>query len=146
MPHMTTTTNAVTETVTRTATGIEYRNLASKAYKRFGIKYPARPRRGEHAFVQPRERIVLWGYKQSYRNGLVPYRHEFKIGDTAVYGGFNMTYTGTIVAIGEKTVTIQEPDGSTRRHKLSIENFSSWNDHIDLEEIARRNFDFMMHN
>lgn len=51
-------------------------------------------------------------------------------------------YCGTIVAIGEKTVTIQE-DGRNRR--LSVYEFSFRNRDFDIDAINARNEDVMLH-
>lgn len=102
--------------------------------------------KGHHAAIVPGKSVTLWGASTRYQAGrrgyfLTPYRVEFKVGDTAVYGGYNLTYTGTVVAIGEKTVTVEEYPGTVnaKRHRMKIERFSSWNQHFDLNEISRRN-------
>ena len=66
------------------------------------------------------------------------YDITFLVGGAAVYGGYNMTYTGTIVAIGEKAVRIREDHGS-KVHALDLATFSDWNRDFDMEKIAARN-------
>ncbi len=106
--------------------------------------------KGHHVAVEPGKRVVIWGSSKRLRpreSGafLTPYRVEFKLGDTAVYGGYNMTYTGTVVAIGAKTITVEEYSGTcnARRHRLSVARFSSWNQHFDLAAIAKSNSEWM---
>lgn len=55
----------------------------------------------------------------------------FNIGDRAEYNSFNLSYFGTIVAIGAKTVTVE--DGHAR-YRLTIENFARRN----AEPMARK--------
>jgi hypothetical protein len=102
--------------------------------------------KGHHLAVEPGKRVVVWGSSMRYRAGqrgafLTPYRVEFKIGDTAVYGGYNLTYTGKVVSIGAKTITVESYPGTSnaQRHRLSVARFSSWNQHFDLASIAQRN-------
>ncbi len=71
------------------------------------------------------------------------YETTFKIGDTAEYDSYNLSYTGTITAISEKTVTIVEDHG-TRAHRLSIYEFDRRNYDFDLEKITNRNNEMMM--
>lgn len=106
--------------------------------------------KGHHVAVEPGKRVVLWGSSQRYRAGqrgvfLTPYRVEFKIGDTAVYGGYNLTYTGKVVAIGEKTITVESYPGTVnaRRYRLKLARFASWNQHFDLAAIEKRNSEWM---
>lgn len=69
-------------------------------------------------------RVVLEG-----RGGVVD--QTFEIGGRAEYNSFNMSYFGTIVAIGAKTVTI---DDGHRRHRLTIDTFALKNS----EPVARK--------
>lgn len=133
--------NRIESTVTKTAGMTTYRNLKDRDYRRFGRAYEGRTAVGHHAAVEPGKRIVLWGInRNSVRNGFIPYRIEFKIGDVAEYDSFNLVYTGTIVAIGEKTVTIENHG---RKYRLSIFLFSQKNYDFDLAAIRKRNSEWM---
>lgn len=68
----------------------------------------------------------------------------FKIGDTAEYDSYNLSYTGVITSITEKTVTIR-PRSATRQRRLSIDSFSWRNWNFDAERIARENSETMMY-
>lgn len=105
---------------------------------------------GQHAQVEPKSRIVLWGTQRRlrpYQKGvfLTPYRIEFRVGDWAEYDSYNLSYTGRIVAIGAKTVTIESYPGTAnaRKHRLSIYKFNWRNWNFDAELIARRNSEWM---
>lgn len=103
---------------------IEIRNIQGREY---------------HADVMPKHSIRLFGFEH---NSVKPHAYDitFKIGDVAVYGGYNLTYTGTIVSIGEKTVKIHHHDRST---VLKIDEFSSWNNNFDLAKIKKQNSEWM---
>ena len=88
-----------------------------------------------NAAIQPRTKVTLSGTRPNYgvtddeargagRHKILPFVQEFKIGDQAVYDGWNFCYFGDIVGIGPKTVTIKA-HGSNRR--LSIAKFAFWN-------------------
>ena len=86
------------------------------------------------AQVSPKLLITLSGNRPNYeveddsrgmgRHRVMSFIVSFKIGDAAIYDGYNFCYFGTIVGIGKKTVTI-ESGGSRRR--LSIARFAFWN-------------------
>lgn len=66
----------------------------------------------------------------------------FTVGDYAEYGSFNLTYYGTIVAITDKTVTIEERwnnGGTHKLHRLSLYKFANRNWDFDLAEVDARN-------
>lgn len=96
---------------------------------------------GCHAEIVPGESIRVFG---DYRGRYFPFDKTFKIGDTAEYDSYNMSYTGAIVNIGAKTVTIQKGDG-TRTCRLSLYDFCWRNHDLDLDRIAERNHDVLMH-
>ncbi len=63
----------------------------------------------------------------------------FRVGDTAVYGSYNLTYTGRITSIGPKTVTVQHYEGSREVTRLSLVKFISRNWNFDRARIEREN-------
>lgn len=119
-------------------------DIVGKAHKRRGVVVYQSKRVGHHALVCAGKSITIFGSAMRYRawNGMTEAREcyvcEFKIGDIAVYSGFNKLYTGEIIAIGPNTVSIKESWG-TKVHRMSIESFSSWNEFYDAEYIAKRN-------
>jgi hypothetical protein len=134
--------NRIEATVTKANGQITYRNLKNRDSKRFGRVYEGAIAKGQHAMVEPNKRIVLWGVDRNTVKGIRPYRLEFNVGDSAVYGSYNLVYTGTITAIGEKTITITERTGTV--HRLSIYEFNWRNNDFDADEIFRANSETMM--
>jgi hypothetical protein len=127
--------------VTRNGKMTTYRNIQDRSYTRAGRVTAGRIEHGQHAMVESGKRIVLWGVDRNrVSSDLVPYRVEFKIGDSAVYDSFNFEYVGTIVAIGDKTITIENHG---RKHRLSVYMFSRHNDNFDLARIERRRAEWM---
>lgn len=124
---------------------------------RFGRKYEGQVRKGHHAIIETGKSITLIGtveagtrYVRDEKTGLLnklceshDYRKKFNVGDHAVYGSYNLIYTGEITAIGAKTVTIVEKHGRT--HRLDLHEFSWRNWDYDAEHISRSNADTMMY-
>jgi hypothetical protein len=85
---------------------------------------------GQHAEVAPGRWIRLFG---SYQRAA--FETVFAIGDEAAHSGYNLTYTGAITAIGNRTVSIR--DGATRR--LGLYEFLIWNRDFDAVRVRGRN-------
>lgn len=124
-------TNSGEETsVVRSGKSVRYTNLVRFGRTEFGL----------NALVIPGDSITLYGVNFNHISGPQKIDVSFSVGDVAEYGGFNLTYTGTIVSIGEKTVTVR--DGSTTR-RLAIEQFAGMNKDFNLEKIQSRNAAWM---
>lgn len=109
---------------------------------------------GHHAVIEPGKSIRLYGveaagsrYVRDSATGRMlpnaepmPYSRRFAIGDVAEYNAYNLSYCGTIVAIGEKTVTIEDHG---QKHRLELADFARRNRHFDLAETAKRNAEWM---
>ena len=78
------------------------------------------------------------------KNGIVVSAKQFEIGDLAEYDSFNLRYIGKIVAIGEKTITIQEKGRDRRRHRLNTRTFAFRNWDFDLTEVTHHNHEMML--
>lgn len=87
--------------------------------------------RGQHAEIAPRRSVRLFGIADGRA-----FDRVFCIGDEAAYSGYNLTYTGQIVAIGVKTVTVRD-DRETKR--LSVYDFLFWNRRFDAERTRAAN-------
>lgn len=116
--------------------------IRRKDWKRFGHVYEGEVFAGHHAEIVPGKSIRLFGLSERKyaRNAegkttlseREVYKRDFTIGDEAECHSFNITYTGTITAIGEKTVTIVEYHGTPNAKTYRL----------DLYWFARRNWDF----
>lgn len=63
----------------------------------------------------------------------------FVIGDEAEYDSYNLSYTGTITAITDKTVTIR-PRYSEKTRRLKLSDFAWRNYNFDSALVAEKNF------
>lgn len=107
------------------------------------------------AHVEPGQTVRLVGTRATskYTKGLdgkftcepvqAAYDKTFKVGDTVVHGAYNLEYTGKIVSIGPKTVTVDTGFGERKRMKLSA--FAFYNHDLDLAETSKRNHETMMY-
>lgn len=79
------------------------------------------------------------------RGGEVVAVNRFELGDVAEYDSYNLKYYGKIVAIGAKTVTIQEKYADGRKHRLDMRTFAFRNYDFDLAAAAEHNQTTMQH-
>jgi hypothetical protein len=107
------------------------------------------------ADIEPRQSIRLYGvqpdrcrYIPVTHDGVTTLRQEiyeqpfdltFRIGDSAVYGSYNLTYTGKIISIGEKTVAIDAHGTGERKKRLDLWSFAWQNWDYDATKIAHDN-------
>ena len=92
------------------------------------------------AEIIPGQSIRLYGLFHNVWGGPRPYDITFGIGDRAEYDSYNLTYVGTIVSIGAKTVTIQHGTRhQPERSRLSLEQFASRNWNFDEKKIKEYN-------
>jgi hypothetical protein len=75
------------------------------------------------------------------RKGSTPTR--FEIGDTATYDSYNLVYTGEIVQISEKCVTIRPKYETKKTKRLKLSEFCWRNWDFDAEQTALRNSETM---
>jgi hypothetical protein len=68
------------------------------------------------------------------------FARTFRVGDEAEYDSYNLSYIGTIVAIGEKTVSIADGSKTTR---LDLYTFALRNWDFDAERARKRNSEWM---
>lgn len=104
--------------------------------------YPGQIMRGHKAEIIPGVSIRLHGEEWNRLDSPVAFDRIFKIWDEAEYGSYNLHYTGRIVNIGPKTVTITEERGEN--YRLSIYEFSWRNWDFDSVKIAKYNNEEMM--
>lgn len=123
---------------TRGGKTITIMDIPEKDWVRGGVRHQRAALKGHHTDIVPNVSIRLYGIETNRVGGPIPYDITFKIGDHAVYGGYNLTYVGTIISIGAKSVAIKEDHGSTV-HRLSIAKFSRDNSDYDAARIAKHN-------
>ena len=131
--------------------------LKGKTSTKFGNKYEPKPEMVEQSdgkeyfafnaqISKDKKLIRLFGFNR-YGPTDDGYSNEFKVGDTAEYDSFNLSYTGEIAKITEKTVTIMAYPGNPtmeRTHRLDIHQFAWRNYDFNKEETARKNSEMMM--
>lgn len=80
----------------------------------------------------------------TYRNrrNPMPTLKHFMIGDEAEFDSYNLRYTGKIISITEKTVTIEEWDKV--RHRLRLGDFCFRNWDFDAAKVAAENHETLM--
>jgi hypothetical protein len=129
---------------------IHLRDLKDRDWVRVGVKHEGKADVGHHADIKPKQYIRLFGTSKKWlpKEGRVEpsdvaYDITFRVGDQAVYGGYNLTYTGPILAIGAKTITVQAGMTGDRKKQLTIAQFSHDNRDYDAEKIAKRNAEWM---
>lgn len=118
-------------TVVRTGKAIRYTNL--QAFGRTEI--------GLNALVVPGESIHLYGVNHNHVNGAQIIDRTFSVGDVATCGGRNIDFNGTIVSIGEKTVTVRQNVLGNKR--FSIGDFARLNQSFDRATVEARNAAWM---
>lgn len=120
--------------------------VKQKDYTHFGKTHEGEVNQDMNADIMKGQWIRIYGIS----NGLVKYDKEtkasthykvaydktFKIGDTAEYDSYNTSFTGKIVAIGEKTVTISKGHGERSNAQLDLYTFIRRNWDYDAERIA----------
>lgn len=95
------------------------------------------PNVGMNVELMPGHWIRLFGVDHNRISGPLNYDKTFKVGDYAEYDSYNLKYTGRIVAIGKKTVTIEDMYKKNRR--LTLYEFTWRNRDYDEKEIADHN-------
>jgi hypothetical protein len=88
--------------------------------------------------IEKGKSIRLTGIASCYREER-PFDITFKIGDTAEYDSYNLTYVGKIISITEKTVTIEHGRYQVERSRLTLAEFAWRNFNFDAERIAKEN-------
>jgi hypothetical protein len=67
-----------------------------------------------------------------------PFDKTFKKGDVVEVDSYNYVYTGEILSVGSKTVTVVE---HSRNKRMNLAEFIRRNHKLDLEKIAERNLE-----
>lgn len=118
--------------------------IKSKDRKSHGHIYPGEVEQGARADITPSVSIRLYGEQYAGTSYARTYDRTFRIGDVAECDSYNLSYTGTIVSITAKTVTIRPELDSHTPKRLSLHEFNWRNRHFDADEAARKNADTLM--
>jgi hypothetical protein len=90
-----------------------------------------------NADILKNKEIRIYGTQGNHIHGPQAFDKIFSIGDEAEYGSYNLIYTGTIVGITDKQVTIEDRGIETCRLKLF--NFIDRNWDFDAARVAAHN-------
>lgn len=119
-------------TYTKKSGIVEVRNIYPKPYVLYGKLHERKHENNWNADVKKNKQIRIFGeFKEGKK-----FDRVFKIGDTVEIGSYNLIYTGEILSISEKTVTI---DDSGRKKRMSLYDFINKNYDLDLEKISKHN-------
>ena len=116
-------------------------NIQPKPFTKFGTIHTPEEKNIYHADITSKKSIRLYGTKINHLPGPVDFDLTFSIGDQAEYGSYNLNYTGEIVAIGAKTITIESYG---EKHRLDLHTFAWRNWDFDAQRIFEDNSDTMM--
>lgn len=114
------------------------KNIQPKSYTKFGTTHHPKETNIYHANITPKKSIRLYGTQINHLPGPIDFDLTFNIGDQAEYDSYNLDYTGEIVAIGAKTITIEDHG---ERHRLDLHTFSWRNWNFDVQRIFENNCD-----
>lgn len=89
-----------------------------------------------NAEIEKNKSIRIYGDTLNGRGEPTKFDKTFKVGDKAEYDSYNLSYIGTIIAIGEKTVTIQHYN---ERSRLNLRDFIWRNNDFVLEVVEAQN-------
>jgi hypothetical protein len=120
---------------------IELRNAVPKAtiWNKCHGTTPTNTQGTYNADILPGHSIRIFGTMTNHVRGPQEFDQVFKIGDAAVYGSFNLIYTGKITAIGPKTVTVKHYEHSSEVTMLQVYGFIDQNWDYNAEKIAKHN-------
>tara|TARA_R110000796_G_scaffold84556_2_gene184228 strand:- start:1045 stop:1416 length:372 start_codon:yes stop_codon:yes gene_type:complete len=83
--------------------------------------------------------IRIHGIDANNVRGPQSFDRTYQLGDDAVYDSYNMVYTGEIVSITDKTVTIDTRSTGGRTKRLPLAVFVARNHGWDLVKVAKHN-------
>lgn len=86
--------------------------------------------------------IRIFGVYTNHVNGPQQFDKVLKVDDEVVFDSFNLVYTGRIVKIGPKSITILD-SCSKRNKRLDLFVFIRRNWNLDLDKINKRNSEWM---
>lgn len=117
------------------------KNIQPKSYTKFGETHHPEEKNIYHVAITPKKSIRLYGTQINHLPGPIDFDKTFNIGDHAEYDSYNLSYTGKIISIGAKTVTIEDHG---ERHRLDLHTFAWRNWDFNIVRISEDNADTMM--
>lgn len=117
------------------------KNIQPRAYRKFGKLLHPVEINIYHADIAPEKSIRLYGTQFDPNASPIKFDRTFSIGDQAEYDSYNLDFTGEIVAIGAKTITIEDQG---ERHRLDLHTFAWRNWDFDAQRIFENNCDTIM--
>lgn len=117
------------------------KNIQPKPFTKFGTTHHLTDSNIYHADIIPKKSIRLYGTQINRTQGPLNFDRTFSIGDQAEYDSYNLDYTGEIVAIGAKTVTVEDHG---ERYRLDLYMFAWRNWDFNAKRIFENNADTMM--
>lgn len=124
--------DAPVSTVARLNGALSYQHLRSRDVVKRGKRTPGVQYRDQHADVVPGKSIRLHGMY-----GGQPYDRTFAKGDFCEYARNGLVYYARIIAIGERTVTVNDEDFK-QIDTMELPEFSNRNRNFDPDN-ARKN-------
>lgn len=117
------------------------KNIQPRSFIKFGTTHYPTEVNIYHADIAPQKSIRLYGTQINRTTGPLGFDKTFNIGDQAEYDSYNLDYTGEIVAIGAKTVTVEDHG---EKHRLDLHAFAWRNWDFNAQRIFEDNCDTMM--
>jgi len=96
------------------------------------VEYISGPRKYRVTLV-PGAHVIV----EHFRDDQFISMRRFEVGDEVEYDSFNLSYTGPILSIGKKTVTVESSFKGKRRLKAEEFGWRNWD--FNAGEVARRN-------
>ncbi len=127
---------------TKASKKIEIRGIADHDYVRYGQQIKGGVYEDWNADIEIGKTIRIFGVSYKGTPHEFSFDLTFQIDDSAIYDSYNLYYTGKIVNIGPKTVTIEKYG---RRHRLNIYEFAWRNYRYNDKRIAAHNADTWMY-
>ena len=120
--------------------------IVSRTITRQGVTYEGTESNDYNAEIIPGQSIRIFGEIKRYDGANTKFDRTFKMGEQAEYDSYNLIYTGEIIAIAGKTVTIQHYTSShSRKSRMSLHDFIWRNWDLDMEKVNARNQDTLQH-
>ena len=120
---------------------VELNPVMTRGFTRGGVKYAPSPTKYWARITNPGKDSATI----EVRNTELNKGRSFSVGDEAEYDSYNLIYTGKIVKITEKCVTILPKYETKRTKRLRIDEFAWRNYNFDVVKVRRENAETSMY-